>query len=100
MNCEYIITSPKALLKSSKLFIIIAILCRKPLFIHPFITLLTSQISTEEELALKTIEAESEARIQRVRIENKVENATREFELCTNLLLRGWNFLKGLLRKR
>lgn len=80
--------------------IVVAIVCRKPLFIHPFIKLLTSQISTEEELALKTIEAESEARIQRVRIENKVENATREFELYTNLLLRGWNFLKGLLRKR
>ena len=80
--------------------IVVAIVCRKPLFIHPFIKLLTSQIGTEEELALKTIEAESEARIQRVRIENKVENATRELELYTNLLLRGWNFLKGLLRKR
>ena len=34
------------------LLILIAIAARKPLFIHPFIKLLSKQIKTEEELAL------------------------------------------------
>lgn len=88
IGCSYII------------LIVIAIVCRRPLFIHPFIRLLTKQIGSEEELALKTIEAKNKAQLKRVRIECQVENATREVELYFTLLSRGWNFLKGLLRKK
>ena len=42
----------------------IALACRKPLFINPFIKLLSKQIRSEEELALKTLEAEHQAQIR------------------------------------
>lgn len=80
--------------------IILAILCRKPLFIHPFIALLTKQIRSEEELALKTIEAEHKAELARVRITGQVDNATRELNFFVNLFTRLWDVLKGLLRRR
>ena len=35
--------------------IIIALACRKQLFIHPFIKMLSKQITTEEELPLTTL---------------------------------------------
>lgn len=81
------------------LLIVIAILCRRPLFIHPFIKLLTKQIKTEEELELKIIEAEHKADVQRVRMECQVENATREFDFYINLISRIWDLIKGWLRK-
>lgn len=81
------------------LLIVIAILCRRPLFIHPFIKLLTKQIKTEEELELKIIEAEHNADVQRVRMECQVENATREFDFYINLISRVWDLIKGWLRK-
>ena len=82
------------------LLIILAIACRKPLFIHPFIALLTKQIRSEEELALKTIEAEHKAELARVRITGQVDNATRELNFFVNLFTRLWDVLKGLLRRR
>ncbi len=81
------------------LLIVIAILCRRPFFIHPFIKLLTKQIKTEEELELKIIEAEHKADVQRVRMECQVENATREFDFYINLISRVWDLIKGWLRK-
>lgn len=80
--------------------IILAIACRKPLFINPFIKLLTKQIRSEEELALKTIEAEHKADVSRVRLYNHVENATREVTFYANLFSRAWDALKGLLRRK
>ena len=79
--------------------IAIAIACRKPLFIHPFIKLLSKQIRSEEELALRIMEAEHKAEIQQVRMQCQVENATRELDFYAGLLTRAWNFIKGLLRK-
>ncbi len=80
--------------------IILAIVCRRPLFIHPFIKLLTKQIRSEEELAIKTIEAEHKAELAHVRIYGQVENATREFNFFVSLFSRLWDALKGLLRRR
>ena len=77
----------------------IAIACRKPLFINPFIKLLSQQITTEEELALKTMEAEHKAEIQQVRMQCQVENATRELDFYASLLSRVWEAIKTLLRK-
>ena len=79
--------------------IIIAIACRKQLFIHPFIKQLSKEISTEEELALKTMEAEHHAELQSVRMECQVENATRELDFYANLLGRVWNLITGKIRK-
>ena len=79
--------------------IVIAIVCRKVLFIHPFIKLLSKQISSEEELALKTMEAEHQAEIQQVRMQCHIENATRELDFYAHLLTRAWNAIKGLLHK-
>jgi hypothetical protein len=79
--------------------IAIAIVCRKPLFIHPFIKLLSKQIRSEEELALRIMEAEHKAEIQQVRMQCQVENATRELDFYADLVTRVWRTIKGLLRK-
>ncbi len=79
--------------------IIIAIACRKQLFIHPFIKQLSKEISTEEELALKTMEAEHQVELQNVRMECHVENATRELNFYMNLFSRVWNLITGKIRK-
>ena len=79
--------------------IIIAVACRKPLFIHPFIKMLSKEIQTEEELALKTMEAEHQVELQNVRIECQVENATRELNFYMNLFSRVWNLITGKIRK-
>lgn len=79
--------------------IVITILCRKQLFINPFINLMEKQIHTEEELALRTMEAEHKAELQRVRMDCHVENATRELDFYANLLSRAWNFITGKLRR-
>lgn len=68
--------------------IVIAILCRKPLFVHPFIKLLTKQVKTEEELELKSLEAEHQAELHRVRMVCQAESA-----------IRIWEWIKRLLRK-
>ena len=77
----------------------VTIMCRKQLFINPFIHLMDKQIHTEEELALKTMEAEHKAELQRVKMECQVENATRELDFYANLLSRAWNFITGKLRR-
>lgn len=79
--------------------VVIAIAGRKQLFIHPFIKMLSNEIKTEEELALKTMEAEHHAEIQQIRMECQVENATRELNYYVNLFSRIWNFITGKLRK-
>ena len=79
--------------------IIIAIACRKHLFIQPFIKLLSRDIRTEEELALKTMEAEHQVEIRNVRMACHVENATRELNFYMNLFRRVWNLLTGKIRK-
>lgn len=82
------------------LLIILAIACRKPLFIHPFIKLLTKQVRSEEELALKVIEAEHQAEVARVRMIGRVDNATREFNFFVSLFTRLWEVIKGLRQRR
>ena len=82
------------------LLIILAIVCRKPLFINPFIKLLTKQIRSEEELALKTIEAEHKAELASVRLHGQIEEATREVSFLISLFTRVWNAVKGLLRRK
>lgn len=78
--------------------IIVALAFRKQLFIHPFIKLLSKQIKTEEELALKTIEAEHKVEIQQMRMQCHVENATRELDFYANLFQRAWNAILGVLK--
>ena len=73
------------------LLIILAIVCRKPLFVHPFIRLMSNQIRSEEELALRTIEAENNAQLQRVKMECRVQNATQQFHFVTSLIGKIWN---------
>ena len=77
----------------------VTIMCRKQLFINPFIHLMEKQVHTEEELALKTMEAEHKAELQRVKMECQVDNATRELDFYANLLSRAWNFITGKLRR-
>lgn len=79
--------------------IAVAIVCRKPLFIHPFIRLMTKQIRTEQELEMKTIEADHEVEIQQVRFDNRIENATNNLNFVLNLLSYGWSFLQKLFKK-
>ena len=62
----------------------IALACRKPLFINPFIKLLSKQIRSEEELALKTLEAEHQAQI-------------RQLRMHYNLINRVWKAIKRIL---
>lgn len=82
------------------LLLIIAVLCRKPLFINPFIRLLSSQIQSEDELEAKTLEAEHQLEMQRVRMECEVENATREVVFYTTIISRWWSIFKVLLKKK
>lgn len=82
------------------LLMAVAILCRKPLFINPFIALLSKQaIGTQEQLALETLKAEHDVELQNVRIETEVENATRELNFYTGLIRHLWHWLTGKLRK-
>ena len=73
------------------LLIILAIVCRKTLFVHPFIRLMSNQIRSEEELALRTIEAENNAQLKRVKMECRVQNATQQFHFVTSLIGKIWN---------
>ena len=81
------------------LLVVIAYVCRRPLFINPFIKMLSKEISTEEELVMKTVEAEHEMDMQRVRLECHVNEATREVTFYMNLVSRIWSMFKGLKRK-
>lgn len=83
------------------LIIVIAIVCRRPLFIHPFIALMTQHVvKSEIELELKVMEAEHKADMQRVRMENRVENVTREINFYTRFILRIWNLITGKSRAK
>ena len=79
--------------------IVLTVVFRKQLFIHPFIHTMTQEIKTEEELEKKTVEADHLAELQRVRIENKVDNATRELTFYLGFGLRLWNFIKRKFHK-
>jgi len=80
------------------LLIILAVVCRKQLFIHPFIALLSKQvIGTQDELNLETLKAEHEVALQTIRLETQVENATRELNFYATLLNRVWNWLRAKL---
>ena len=82
------------------IIIVIAVACRKPLFLHPFIALLTKQeIRTQRELDLETLKASQEVELQNVRIATKVDNATREFSFYAMIVRRIWNWLLGRLHK-
>ena len=82
------------------LLLIIAVVCRKPLFINPFIRVLSGQLKSEEELEDETVEAEHKLEMQRVRVECEVENATREVVFYTTILSRWWSIFKVLLKKK
>ena len=82
------------------LLIAIVVACRKPLFIHPFIRLMTKQIGSEEELALKTLEAEHQAELDYLRIENRVDNATREVNFYISFIERAWTWLSRVFHKK
>lgn len=79
--------------------IIVAILCRKQLFVNPFIKLLSKDIKSEEELAIETLEAEHEADLHMVEMKNNVRNFSRDMSVFARLLGRGWTLLKGLTKK-
>ncbi len=77
------------------LLIAIVIACRKPLFIHPFIRLMSTEIKTEEELALKTIEAEHKVEMQSMRLDNQITGAVQYLNLIFSLAGRIWRFIRG-----
>lgn len=82
------------------ILIVVVIALRKPLFIHPFIRLMSKQLRSEEELALKTLEAEHQVELDYLRIENRVETATREMNLYIAIIGRVWGWLSGLLQHK
>lgn len=98
---NYMPTWAASLLMGSIYLILIAVVLafKKQLFIHPFIRLMSKQIRSEEELAIKTLEAEHKAEIQYIRLESRVENATRELNIYANLISRIWSWLTGKLAK-
>lgn len=82
------------------LIIAVAVLCRRRLFIHPFIALLTKQlIGTQEQLDIETLKAEHEVEMQSVKLETRIDNATRELNFYTGLLSRVWGWIAGRMRK-
>jgi hypothetical protein len=87
IGCSYIV------------LIILAIVCRKPLFVHPFIKLMDSEISTEEELALKMIEAKHNVELQSIELNNQVAGATQSLNLILSIVGRIWRFIFSRKRK-
>lgn len=82
------------------IIIIVAVLCRKPLFIHPFIALLSKQlIGTQEQLDIETLKAEHEVELHTVRMETRIENAALEINFYANLFNRIWDAIKKWLHK-
>lgn len=75
---------------------VVVILARKPLFIHPFIALLSKQlVSTEEELKLETMKAEHAVELQQIKIQAEVESATQRVNVVLSLLSRLWAMVLG-----
>ena len=80
--------------------ILVAILCRRQLFVQPFIALLSKHlIHTQEELDIETLKATHEVELQTVRIETRIENATRELDFYASLITRVWKWLTDKLRR-
>lgn len=74
----------------------VVILARKPLFVHPFIALLSKQlVSTEEELKMETMKAEHAVELQQVKIQAEVESATQRVNAVLSLLNRLWAMVFG-----
>lgn len=81
--------------------IIIAILCRQALFVHPFIKLLSKQlIATQEQLDLEVMKADYEVELETVRIESKVENVSVAFDFYAGLINRLWDWLTAKLKQQ
>ena len=71
------------------LLILLAVMLRRPLFIHPFIALMSKQlIASEEELELQALKAEHELELEQVRLQTRVDNATQEFNFYVSLFNR------------
>lgn len=81
------------------LLLVLVILCRKALFVNPFIRLMTKQIATEEELERKTVEAEHQVELQTMRLSNQVETATQSISMAFGLVKRIWQFIVSKKRK-
>lgn len=87
-----------ALIASAVCLLLMAIVvaARKPLFVHPFIALMSKQlIDTEEHLEVETIKAEHEMELQTLRIGTKIENATHDVSFVVGLGMRIWQRLFG-----
>lgn len=82
------------------MLLIIAVVCRRPLFINPFIRMLSKQVKSEEQLETEMVEAEHQLEMQRVRMECEVENATREVVFYATILSRWWSIFKVLLKRK
>lgn len=81
--------------------IVIAILCRRTLFVHPFIKLLSKHlIATQEQLEVEVMKADHEVELENVRIAAKVENATLAFDFYAGLVNRAWDWLTGKLKQQ
>ena len=81
------------------ILIAVVVICRKPLFINPFIKAMSQDIATEEELALKTVEAEHQVELQSMQLNNQIATATQNINLVFNLISRAWQFLRGRKHK-
>ena len=80
--------------------ILMAVLCRRQLFVQPFIALLSKHlIHTQEELDIETLKATHEVELQTVRIETRIENATRELDFYASLITRVWKWITDKLRR-
>ena len=80
--------------------ILVAVLCRRQLFVQPFIALLSKHlIHTQEELDIETLKATHEVELQTVRIETRIENATRELDFYASLITRVWKWITDKLRR-
>ena len=80
--------------------ILVAVLCRRQLFVQPFIALLSKHlIHTQEELDIETLKATHEVELQTVRIETRIENATRELDFYASLITRVWKWITDKLSR-
>lgn len=71
------------------LLILLAVMLRRPLFIHPFIALMSKQlIASEEELELQTLKAEHKLELEQVRLQTRVDNATQELNFYVSIFNR------------
>ena len=83
------------------LLIVIAIACRKQLFIHPFIALMSKQlIASQEQLDIETLKAEHEVELQTVKLQTRVDNATRELNAYISMATRAWSWVANLFGKK